>query len=500
MRSAILKKWISPVNIFILLFFIKAIFLAFFVIPLWDVPDETGHFSYVRDLAEFKGFPLLGESLIGGDIQSHVYQEEHRGPVGNWIAQHPPLYYLLAAPFYWAGQLLTDDSEMLFRAPRVASALSGSLTLFVLDRIMSAFGLQLLIRLSILAFFSSVPMYSLLSSGTNQDTTLALFCSLATLSWIHFLKNKSFNDSLLCAFWLSLSILTKMTALVFSFALMLTTVLYLKQICSLRKWIFNSSLLALVSLGLPSLWMLRQYLYFGNPFITASSFGKWQLDNPLETPFLEFIEKQPVIEHFFNNFYGLIGWIGSGHGEVRWFQVGGLPYQYFSFLIFFLTVVFVGLFLLSVRKNINNYMVIVFFLLLFLFQFNIKIFYYGDFYSSIRIITYNLWFSVFIFSFVYFFAKPDFFSKIASYSLIVCGFMVAVVLYEVYEIYLFDGRMRATHGRYFYPLIGLFCVFFSFIGIMLPRVANYIFPLMAICFVALEGYVWFFNSIPFFRG
>ena len=78
--------------------------------------------------------------------------------------------------------------------------------------------------------------------------------------------------------------------------------------------------------------------------------------------------------------------------------------------------------------------------------------------------------------------------------------MVAVVLYEVYEIYLFDGRMRATHGRYFYPLIGLFCVFFSFIGIMLPRVANYIFPLMAICFVALEGYVWFFNSIPFFRG
>ena len=189
MRSATIKKSISPVSIFILLFFIKAISFAFFIIPLWDVPDETGHFSYVRDLAEFKGFPLLGESLIGGDIQSHVYQEEHRGPVGNWIAQHPPLYYLLAAPFYWAGQLLTDDSEMLFRAPRVASALSGSLTLLVLDRIMLAFGLKLLVRLSIIASFASVPMYSLLSSGTNQDTTLALFCSLATLSWINFLKN-----------------------------------------------------------------------------------------------------------------------------------------------------------------------------------------------------------------------------------------------------------------------------------------------------------------------
>jgi len=500
MRSATIKKSISPVSIFILLFFIKVIFFAFFIIPLWDVPDETGHFSYVRDLAEFKGFPLLGESLIGGDIQSHVYQEEHRGPVGNWIAQHPPLYYLLAAPFYWAGQLLTDDSEMLFRAPRVASALSGSLTLLVLDRIMLTFGLKLLVRLSIIASFASVPMYSLLSSGTNQDTTLAFFCSLATLSWIHFLKNEKYNDALLCAFWLSLSVLTKMTALVFAFALMLTTVHFFKKNYSLRKWVIKSSFLALVSLSLPALWMLRQYFNFGNPFITASSFGKWKLDNPLEISFMGFIEQQPVLEHFFNNFYGLIGWTGSGLGEVRWFQVGGFPYQCFSVSIFLLSVLFVCLFLLDIKKNINHYMIFLFFLIFILFQFYIKMFCCGDFFSIIRNNTFILWFSVFAFSFIYIFVKPDFFSKIISYSLFVCGFMVAVVLSEVYEIYLLDGRMRATHGRYFYPLIGLFSVFFSYIGINLPRVSHFIFPFIAICFIALEGYVWLYISLPFFRG
>jgi preprotein translocase subunit SecG len=34
------------------LFLVKAVVLALFVTPLWDVPDEVGHYALVADMAE----------------------------------------------------------------------------------------------------------------------------------------------------------------------------------------------------------------------------------------------------------------------------------------------------------------------------------------------------------------------------------------------------------------------------------------------------------------
>ncbi len=46
------------------LFFVKAVLLALFVTPLWDVPDETGHYAIIADLADGRGLPLPGRSVI----------------------------------------------------------------------------------------------------------------------------------------------------------------------------------------------------------------------------------------------------------------------------------------------------------------------------------------------------------------------------------------------------------------------------------------------------
>jgi len=60
-----IDKCVYPIA---LLFFLKAIVLAFWITPLWDIPDEFAHFAYARDIALGKGIPLLGEAKIDADI------------------------------------------------------------------------------------------------------------------------------------------------------------------------------------------------------------------------------------------------------------------------------------------------------------------------------------------------------------------------------------------------------------------------------------------------
>jgi hypothetical protein len=53
-----------------------------------------------------------------------------------------------------------------------------------------------------------------------------------------------------------------------------------------------------------------------------------------------------------------------------------------------------------------------------------------------------------------------FYSKSSDDLLLYLGlitflFFITILLYEIYNIYLLDGRLRAAHGRYFYPVMPL---------------------------------------------
>src|SRR5215470_15276596 len=101
------------------LFLAKAALLALFVTPLWDVPDEVGHYAVIADLADGKGLPLPGRSVLPPDIVAdwaggRTLSTEERW---NWVAQHPPLYHLIAVPFLAAGRALTSDPHRRYRSP-----------------------------------------------------------------------------------------------------------------------------------------------------------------------------------------------------------------------------------------------------------------------------------------------------------------------------------------------------------------------------------------------
>lgn len=92
--------------------FVLALALSFFML-LGYAPDEPRHFAYVRWLAEHHSFPPPDERLSGG---AH--------------SLHPPLYYILMLPLYWAFHGLGDMAAM--RAMRCVAPLFGVGALWLL--------------------------------------------------------------------------------------------------------------------------------------------------------------------------------------------------------------------------------------------------------------------------------------------------------------------------------------------------------------------------------
>lgn len=105
------------------------------LMPPWEGIDETAHYSYIQQLAEIGTSPRFGdpvsaevenylqiapsayakwtyedffgapaEIVEGGRIAARTVRDPSRpwrpGHGYNWMAHHPPLYYLLIAPVY----------------------------------------------------------------------------------------------------------------------------------------------------------------------------------------------------------------------------------------------------------------------------------------------------------------------------------------------------------------------------------------------------------------
>ena len=197
------------------LFLVKAVLLALFVTPLWDVPDETGHYAIVADLADGKGLPLPGRSILPPDVvadwaKGKVLPTEERW---NWVAQHPPLYHVLAVPFLAAARALTPDPHWRYRAPRLLSALSGAGALLVLFAVFRQASGDAVFALAAASALSFLPMFSHMSSGTNHDVFLALLCGLAALFWVRLSRSGRFSDGVKMGVALAAAGATKLSAL-----------------------------------------------------------------------------------------------------------------------------------------------------------------------------------------------------------------------------------------------------------------------------------------------
>jgi len=189
--AARLARWGLPVII--------AIYLALGSLyaintPDWQAPDEPAHYNYVRFLAEQHRFPVLkiGDypaSYLEQIKAAHFSQGMSVEPI-RYEFHQPPLYYLMAMPFFWLG-----GGALL--PLRLLSVAIGAVLLLVIYWTAREVTLERpLLALGTTAFAAFLPMHLAMTAAANNDSLAELLLAISLLLSIRYLKNaQSTQDS-----------------------------------------------------------------------------------------------------------------------------------------------------------------------------------------------------------------------------------------------------------------------------------------------------------------
>src|SRR5262249_55886149 len=204
----------------------------------------------------------------------------------------------------------------IYRAPRLLSAVSGAAALLIFFALLLEASGDPFFSFVAAASVGFVPMFSHMASGTNHDVFLALLCAIAALFWVRLSRTGRFPDALKMAAALALAGAVKFSALVVAAALVILSIAFLGA--RGRARVVQALALGAVAFSLPALWTLRQWILLGNARVHPVSRRPFDVSSVLS-----YLRDNPVFDHTFKNFVRLIGWRGTGGGEVRWFQISG---------------------------------------------------------------------------------------------------------------------------------------------------------------------------------
>ena len=316
-----------------LLFFAKFASYAWIVTPLWDIPDESGHYSYVLDVAEGE-WPRLGQARMDEQVQ-HSWINAQAKPQRNWIAQHPPLYYALAAPAVIAAKAAGLGFEQQVRAARLPAALFGALTVLGLILFLAGATGRGELGLAGGIFLAATPMFTQLSTGVSHDTLVACTAAWAAYWIVRWLESNRFVHVLYAGGLVAMCTMSKITGLAMAVPLFFALAWRLWRTRvpadlpfgrAVGQWLGRSAVLWLVMFTPVCLWIARNLMLFGQVFPDASSLHPAKV---VPIGFIEFMTRFPVWEHVALNFIALVGWNGSGNGVLQWIQASGILARYF---------------------------------------------------------------------------------------------------------------------------------------------------------------------------
>lgn len=280
------KKINNWIWLIIAIFFAKELFWAYLT-PPWQAPDEIPHYGYVETLFYEQVFPVLGKTVLSERVQSMspvetaAFQPADPAQSGyqpsgalNWIAQHPPLYYLALQPIY---AFLPHENPLTgIFILRIVSILMGCVTLFYAYKTLklllpeneaggagknAAAGA---VQKAVIVGMAFLPMFSSISSLVNNDNLV--FMLAAMLIWLS-AKNFDRNDakgSFKMGILLGLLALTKGTALPLFLSIFLVEVIkHLRMKKSLRYFLTHFAIIFGTAALIGGWWYGRNIALYG---------------------------------------------------------------------------------------------------------------------------------------------------------------------------------------------------------------------------------------------
>jgi len=509
------------------LFVLKALYMGFYVTPPGDIPDESGHYAYARDIARGDIFPLMNKAMIPNNLwfdtgESTTFIRD------NYITQHPPLYYALAAIPLKVTQLFTDERWYQIRATRTVSAVSMGLLFLALFWTLVDAGISRERSLLLASTLGFIPMVSHLASGITNDIFLFMLCAMATRHLVRFVKTQNIRDAYLCAMWLTLAGGTKMTAWVLIAGFVGIMVYELRR--PLKSWLVHSVGISLLALALPIWWMVRNFVHFGNPMKVNL------LNIPPRAPdytMLDYVQNQPFFDWMLVHFYGLIGFSGYcqtpelAHlcAGVRSTRISSQPYDFLVLVLLTITVLFLAHTLLRYRhlarpveaarpvRSLQQWVASALggggvrsMLLSALLVFGVGLFVFAELHlhhepgwvaelARTMMVAAGL-LGILGLGVVLLDADPD--ERLMYYAMVLFLGFGLLILMQGLKAYVLLAELRGVQGRYFYPFMPLLLVALALLlqRFRIPTVV-YLWVVVALAWGELHAYVT--QVIPFFE-
>lgn len=305
--------------------------------PLWEAPDEVGHFQYVAHVAAGRGLPI-----------------QRIGQLGE--AHQPPLYYVIAAvaattadlddptgaftpnpQFIWAQRGGTEvninlnteaasfplrGQALAVRLARGVSVLMGILTVAVT----LALGREIFPERPLVALFGAAlvgltPQFLFISGAVNNDNLLTLAATGAWWQLARALRRpEQGRQWAYVGLWAALGILTKVSGPVIAAVAGLLLLVCAVQRRSLRVFIRGASAMAAVVLLFTGWWFVRNQLLYGDPF-GWSTYQTVFPDDLRQNP-LQWNDVADFFSVQFRSFWGVFGWMNVT--PPTWFYIAPL--------------------------------------------------------------------------------------------------------------------------------------------------------------------------------
>ena len=267
-----------PLMVLLSLFVILGVIYSV-ITPLWEAPDETGHFSYVLYLTRERRLPMMSE-----------IEEAHQ----------PPLYYVVGAiltswvntsnlnelirpnpNFVWLGgdqaNLMIHGNEELFPYHDAALAMHLVRFLSTLLGTVTILTTYLLAReivpqsrsfaLGAAAINAFIPQFIFINSVINNDCLLITLSSLCLWQMVRIIKGKEVPRVafLWLGLFLGLSLMTKQSALVLLPLAILAIVMGASKTRDFTRFAKWGGITFLLAFALVFWWYLRNQFLYGDP-------------------------------------------------------------------------------------------------------------------------------------------------------------------------------------------------------------------------------------------
>ena len=285
-RKAESRRWRRICVAIALLVLFRGVFVLC-VLPPFEGWDEYQHIAYIVYLRENRELPRFGKSLVPQSIKGLLKRYPHpsndsaqtapRGwgtrtyatfwtpvqeeptevePVPLYEAQQPPLFYLLALPFWSTFSRISDVAAIY--AVRLLNVLflAGGVFIFLraLEKCVAGLRHKLIIGLLI----GSYPLYLITGARISNCALAILLGSLTFYFTVTAIKEKPVRSITLASCFLALGILAKATMLT-----MIPVVIAGALICAYRHRLSaRDSLRVLITCGLVLLLFLGPFYYY----------------------------------------------------------------------------------------------------------------------------------------------------------------------------------------------------------------------------------------------